>query len=90
MLDKLNREINIVVLECHYGINQSPSLMSSLLFWDVMQLRYVVSYRRFGIVYWSHHQRLSSPRRLLDFLTLADGTDRLSRNVGKESPIYAM
>jgi hypothetical protein len=25
----------------------------------------------------------------LDFLTLEDGTDRLSRNVGQELPLYA-
>jgi len=25
----------------------------------------------------------------LDFLTLEDGTDRLTRNVGKELPLYA-
>ena len=25
----------------------------------------------------------------LDFLTLEDGTDKLSRNVGKELPLYA-
>jgi len=26
---------------------------------------------------------------LLDFLTLEDGSDRLSRNVGKQLPLYA-
>ena len=96
MLCKLDREINILVVECHYGINQSTSLMRKCiilmrysLLWDDMQLRYMVRYRCFGIAYWSHLQRSSSPRKLLDFLTLAGGTDRLSRNVGKESPIYA-
>jgi hypothetical protein len=43
----------------------------------------------FVIAYWSHLQMLSSPRRLLDFLILADGMDGLPQNVGKESPIYA-
>jgi len=31
----------------------------------------------------------SGVKNLLGFLTLEDGTDRLSRNVGTESPMYA-
>ena len=36
----------------------------------------VLLYRRFGTTF-------------LDFLTLEDGTDKLSRNVGTELPLYA-
>jgi hypothetical protein len=35
----------------------------------------------------SHLQGLRSPFFFVDFLTLEDGTDTLSRNVGKESPL---
>ena len=44
MLDKFDREIKILLVECHYGTNQSTSLMRFSLFWDDMQLRYMVSY----------------------------------------------
>jgi hypothetical protein len=40
-------------------------------------------YRRFGTTYLSHLQGVQE-----DFLTLEDGTDRLSDNVGKELPLY--
>jgi hypothetical protein len=43
-------------------------------FWDVMQRRLVVSCRRFRTNYWPHIQRSISPE---------NGTDGLSRNVGK-------
>jgi hypothetical protein len=33
---------------------------------------------------------LDQGQEVLDFLTLEDGTDRLSRNVGKKLPLYAM
>jgi len=35
----------------------------------------VIPYRRFGAIF-------------LDFLTLADGADKVSRNFGKELPLY--
>jgi hypothetical protein len=41
-------------------------------------------YRLFRINYWSHLQG-----SFFDFLTLEDGTDRLSRNVGIELPLGA-
>jgi len=40
--------------------------MKSLIFWDVMQHRSIVGYRRFRATYWSHLQVSSSPRRMLD------------------------
>ena len=48
----------------------------------------VIPYRRFGITYRSNLQGrgfLKGP----GFLTLEDGTDGLSRNVGKELPLLA-
>jgi hypothetical protein len=47
--------------------------MRSSLLWGIMQHRVVVLYRRFGTTYLSH----------LHFVTLENGTDMLSRNVGK-------
>jgi hypothetical protein len=49
--------------------------MSSAFFWDIMQRRMVILYRRLGTTYWSHLQGSRSPRRifLLDFLALEDG-----------------
>jgi len=47
------------------------------------------SYLRLGTTYASHLEWSSSPRLLLDCLTLEDGTDKLSRIVGKEMPFYA-
>ena len=49
--------------------------MRSVLFWDITQWIVVIPYRRFGTTYKSHLQ---------DDLNLADGTCRLSQNVGKE------
>jgi hypothetical protein len=43
----------------------------------------VASYRRFGTTYQIQLQVSSSPRIFLDCLALEDGTERLSRNVGK-------
>jgi hypothetical protein len=44
------------------------------LFWVIMQQVVAISYRRFGITYWSHLQEE----------TPEDGTDRLSQTVGKK------
>jgi len=48
--------------------------LRSALFWEITQRMVVIPYRRSGISY---------------RLTLEDGTDRLSRNVGKELRQYA-
>jgi hypothetical protein len=58
-------------------------MMRSALFWGVTQGRVVILYRRFGTTYRS---RLQGSRNS-DFLTLEDGTDTLSRNVGEELPL---
>jgi hypothetical protein len=50
-------------------------LMKSALFCDITLRHVVIVDRRFGTTYRSHLQRL---------LTLEDGTDTLSRNVGKQ------
>jgi hypothetical protein len=58
--------------------------LKSALFWDITQRRVVIVYRRAP----SHIE--STSRRRLSFLlgslTLEDGTDTLSRNVGKQLP----
>jgi hypothetical protein len=46
-------------------------LMGSALFWDIMRRLVVIVYQRFGTF-------------LLGLLTREDGTDALSRNVGKQ------
>jgi len=53
----------------------------SALFWRITRRRVLISYRRFGTTY----QPLQESRN--DFLALEDGTNRLSRNVGKELPL---
>ena len=45
----------------------------------------VIPYQCFRTTYWSHLQW----SRVLDFLILEDGTDRLSQNVSKKLPLYA-
>jgi hypothetical protein len=55
--------------------------MGSALFCDVTQSRVVILNRRFGKTYRSHLQAL---RICMDFLTLGDATDSVSRNVGTE------
>jgi hypothetical protein len=49
---------------------------------DFTQRRMVIPYRRFGTTYHSHLRGSSSLS--LDCLALQNGTDTLSRNVGKE------
>ena len=46
----------------------------------------VIYYRRFGTNYRFHLQGQES-KRILGFLTPEDGTDMLSRNVGKKLPL---
>ena len=80
----------------------AAKLIRSALFWDITQCRVVILCRRFGTTYRPHIQGSRSPKRkkksssfkkskkknlfFLDFLTLEDGTDTLSRNVGKGLP----
>jgi hypothetical protein len=63
------------------------------LFWGITQRRMVILYRRFGTAYPSHLQDSRSLRSFfvcfVGFLTLEDGTDELSRNVGKRLPFDA-
>jgi len=53
---------------------------------DITQRPVVIPYRSFGTNYWSHLERKKSKKKvlLLDFLTLGDETDSLSRKVDKE------
>jgi len=53
------------------------------LFWVITQRVVVISYRRFGTTYQSHPQGSRGP------LNPEDGTDKLSRNVGKKLPLLA-
>jgi hypothetical protein len=58
--------------------------VKSVLFWNITQ-------RICGnslLTFWDN-KSFSSSRIFLDFLTLEDGTDRLSRNIGKELPLHA-
>jgi hypothetical protein len=52
--------------------------MRFVRFWDIMQRRVVIMFRRFGTTYLSHIQR---PRSQKYFLTAEYGTDILCRNV---------
>jgi hypothetical protein len=53
--------------------------MRSALFWNITQRGVVIMYQSFG----------TTNQSKMDFLTLEDWTDRLSRNVGTEPPLYA-
>jgi len=46
----------------------------SVLFWVMMQRVVVISYRRLGTTYWTHHQGSR----------VARGCDRFLQNVGKK------
>jgi len=59
--------------------------MRFAIFWDITQRIVVISYRRFGTTYPPHLQESNSRVKIIG---LEDGTDRLSRNVGKELPLY--
>jgi len=57
-------------------------------------MRYIlaVPYRRFGTTYRSRLQWSRKPifkGQEIHFLIIEDGTDRLSRNIGKVLPTYA-
>jgi hypothetical protein len=49
----------------------------------------VVLYRHIETTYQSHLQFKKS-KNFLDFLTLEDGTNKLSRNIGTELPLSAV
>ena len=58
------------------------------IFWVIMQRVVVIYNRRFGTTYWS----LPRISRILEPIILdapEDGTDTLSRNVGKKLPLLA-
>jgi hypothetical protein len=76
----------VCVCVCVCGLKLS---LRTALFWGVTQRRVVILYRRFGTTYQSHLQGSRSQRRklVLEFLTLENGTDTLSRNVGKGLPL---
>jgi len=67
--------------------------MKSALLWGIRQCMVVIPCRRFGTTYRSPSSRVKKFKKdffaledetdFLDFLTLEEGVDRLSRNVGK-------
>jgi hypothetical protein len=64
----------------YYYLSRIPTLLRSALFWDFMQDRMVVPLQCFRTTYQS--------LLFFDCLTLQDGTNRLSQNVGSELPLY--
>jgi hypothetical protein len=54
----------------------------SALFWDITRCRVVIVYRRFGPIF----NGQKSKSFLLRLLTLEDGSNTSSRNVGKQLP----
>ena len=56
---------------------ENDCTVRSSVFWNFTQCRFVLSCRRFGRTYRSHHEGSS-----FNCLTLHDVTDMLSRNVG--------
>ena len=69
--------MEFVLAALNYRILIQPCYLRSALFWDITQCTLVTPYQLFGTIYQPHHQYI---------LTLEDGTDLLSRNVGKELP----
>jgi hypothetical protein len=85
---------NCVTMFSFCAETKDVTLGRCVLFSGITQRLIVILYRRFGAAYRSHLQGSGSPRRskkklFLDFLTLEDGTDMLSRNVGKGLPLNA-
>jgi hypothetical protein len=72
--------------------------MKYALFWDITQRRVIILYRSFGKTYWFYLQGPGSPRRkpvkgyavYIGKCFVEDGTERLSRNVGKVLPLDAL
>jgi hypothetical protein len=58
-------------------------VMKSVVFWVITRRRVVNIYRRFGITYRSHLHGSRFQEEKVGILTREDGTDTLSRNVGK-------
>jgi hypothetical protein len=59
-------------------------LIRSALFWDITRRHVLIVYRRFGTTYGAIFKDQKSKKKRL--LTVEDGTDTLSRNVGKPLP----
>jgi len=57
-------------------------MMRAAFFWVIIQRVVVITYRCFGINYRSHLQ--GSKKKSLE-----DGTDTLSRNIGKKLPLLS-
>jgi hypothetical protein len=76
-------------MACRGENRQAYRVLRTELFWVVTQQVVVISYRRLGTTYRSH---LQGPkiRKAEGFLTPEYVTDRLSRNVGKKSPLLAV
>ena len=70
------------VLKYYHTILCRITHLRCAFFWDVTRCKVLIHYRRFGTIYRSPSSRVE------EFLTLEDGTDRLSRNVGKELALY--
>jgi hypothetical protein len=58
----------------------SAAMLMTSVFWVITRRRVVIVYRRFGTTYRSH---LQGSKFRVGILTLEDGTDTLSRNVGR-------
>jgi hypothetical protein len=73
-----------------YGSRWFMTLRSAF-FWDtrITQRRVVILYWRFGTTYRSRTEGSRIPRQKFFFLTVENGTDTLSRNVGKALPLDA-
>jgi len=67
-----------------YVFNQS--LTSSALLWNITQRIAVILLRSFETAY-RYHLQDPETQEIQDFLTLEDGTDVLSRKVGKKLPL---
>jgi hypothetical protein len=67
-------------------VHKVASYLRTALFWAITPRVVVITYRRFGTTYKSHLKGPGIP----GFLTLEDGTSRLSRNVGKEFRLHAV
>jgi hypothetical protein len=84
--------ISYCIALCFCNIRwQLHAFLRSALFWDITQRRVVILYRRFGTIYRPHLQESRSTEEILSlgFLTLENGNERISWNVGTELPLYA-
>lgn len=80
-----------LIISKHNGVNHIKFVhlivtVYVLLFWNIMQRRLVASNQRAGTVYPPNFKGSRNLSRIfLDSLTLEDGTERLSRNIGKKN-----